>query len=72
MAVRTYTIYFNLPEFPGEYAVQGWTSHLNTSEPDGDIQTAATLDAARLLVPSGMTYLHRHPTDDPTIVEVWV
>lgn len=71
---RTYTIYRNPIEYPGKFAVRGWTAKPGASVPDPEpLAVVDTLDEARdHIPPEANVRFSRDETDDPSIVETWM
>lgn len=68
-----FTIYERPRDYPNGYVVRrSVVRPNNVIEVDAVAQYAATLGAARALVPVGKIRMARDPNDDPAIVEVWL
>lgn len=70
-----YAIYFNPSDFPGKYVLRRWAIKEGVPFPLPDpspTYVADTLSEVRAQVPAGLVHLHRHPEDDPVIVETWM
>lgn len=70
-ALRMFAVYEKPTDFPDDFVVREWVMK-GREYHAGDVWTAPTLEAARTLVPAGLTRLPRFADDDPKIVEVWL
>ena len=74
--MRQYVIYGpNQRAYPGLYVVQPWLVAAGNPEPVPEriLGAVRTVRQARDLIPRRADVcLHRHPTDDPAILEVWL
>jgi hypothetical protein len=67
------TIYDHPKDHPNHFVVRRWNIYPGRSEPVGEVHLFDTLEAARtMVVAQHRTLLHRHPDDDPVIVENWI
>lgn len=70
-----WVVYRRPRDLPGvEWCVRRWRARPGFPElqPDALAFPAASLEAARALLPPGLTRLAREPGDDPVIVETWL
>lgn len=67
-----YVIYENPQDHPGVFVVRGFTAGADGITPDGFLAIGPTLGAVRAMLPKGLTFIPRHPGDDPVVVEIWV
>jgi hypothetical protein len=67
-----WTIYDHPKDFPEWFVARPFIIRPKTSGPMPMHLIAKSLDTLRLMLPDGLTCLQRQPTDDPTIIEVWV
>lgn len=65
-----YTIYERPKDFPDKFVVRAW--EIGRAPCPGKATAFNTLEEARSAVPRGLYCLHRHPTDEPAIVESWI
>jgi hypothetical protein len=71
--LAVFTIYYGAAPFPNCWTVVRTLITGTVVRVDGTFRAiAGSLDAARLIIPPGLTCLDRHPDDDPTIVETWL
>jgi hypothetical protein len=70
-ALKQYAIYERPSDHPGGYVVREWLVTAGTALP-GDSSRAETLDAARALLPEGVTRISGQDPNEPQIVEVWM
>lgn len=68
MSLEIWTVYENPRDYPGMFVARKFI----LDKPTDDVQVAPTLEGLRDRLPSGLTCLTRHPTDDPCIVETWL
>lgn len=72
-ALSMWTVYQSPSDYPGRFVVRrcevarGVITHDATP-----LAVVDTLEAARAAVPRGLACMHRHPEDQPQIVEVWL
>ena len=57
----------------GDYVVRAVTALMAdvVPDPEEDAVLCESLGEAREVVPTGLVWMARHPTDPPSIVEVW-
>lgn len=74
IVITQYVIYERPAEFPNHWVVLAWDVVSGQLEPvpHGEVVLTDSLDAARATVPPGHTRIGRNPSDEQTIVEVWV
>lgn len=74
-----YVLYKNPLDFPGRFVVRRW--HIDGTAPGGFrpdqhvMANCKTLEGARMAIRKASlnaVCIPRHPTDDPTIREVWI
>lgn len=72
--MRSYTVYLNPSDLERGYAVREWLIRSDSLEAGPVIgQGLQSLEQARLVVPPWADcHFPRSPSDDPTIVEVWM
>lgn len=73
--LTVWVIYFNPRDYPGKYVLRGQDVLPGQSEPvmQSGCLVRDTLDEARAPVRErGLYRMHRHPLDEPTIVETWI
>ena len=70
-AIRQFVIYERPADYPDGYVVREWQITPGKAEP-GQAWTAATLEAARSLLPTGVTLIAGRGQNEPPIVEVWI
>lgn len=67
-----WVIYDRPKDFLDQYVVRQWFIGPGVIFADEQAYLAATLEAARAMIPTGLTPIPRKPDDDPVIVEVWI
>lgn len=70
-----YAIYDHPKDYPEDFVVRRWRiveGSLNPVPDETPFARATSLREARAAIPPGLVHLHRHPEDDPVLVETWV
>ncbi len=70
--LEMFVVYRSPSDNPGKYVVRRWWVGAGSMKATSEFDTAESLVAVRRLVPTGLTKIARHPTDDAVIVESWV
>lgn len=63
-----WVIYKNPLDYPNKFVARKWLTDIPTQT----LHTADTLEEIRKQIPTGLVNINRQPSDDPTIVEVWI
>ena len=66
-----WTIFYRPADFPNDYVVVETAISAGAEMERRSVRTAATLEAARLLVPPHLYRQQRSPDDDAVVVETW-
>ena len=61
-------IYDHPKDYPNSYVARIW----DMNKPTNVVVKNESLDVLRSLIPSGMSCIKRHETDDPCIIEIWL
>lgn len=68
-----YSIYAHPPDFPGGYVVRARRlGKRGQLEEEGEDLRSDSLETARRLIPPDLHRMDPFPTDDPSLVEVWL
>lgn len=71
-ALEMWVVYSNSRDFPGREVARKHLVTSNGTTPTSDLIEGSIGRIRSVLSDKGMVCLHRHPTDDPVIVETWV
>jgi hypothetical protein len=67
------TLYKDPLDWPGKYVARIFTLFENCAVPHAfPLAVADTVDEILPLIPHGLVFIPRHPSDEPQIVGVWV
>jgi hypothetical protein len=67
-----YTIYRNPFKEPKPFVVREWQTEPGKQPQSGWMEFADDLEAARSLIPFGLTQLAPEADDEPTVIENWI
>jgi hypothetical protein len=70
--LTVWTVYENPSDYPGRWVVRAFDVTAHGVQARAHCTVTSTLDAARAVLPPGLTPLGRNADDDPAIYESWV
>jgi hypothetical protein len=66
-----WTIWADQPGYPDKHVVRSFEIPMTSPTPMSE-EVADSLDAARALLPLGLSKAIRNPSEDPALVEMWM
>ena len=66
-----WTIWIDRPEHPGKHVIRRYEILIKSREPLSE-EVADSLEAARALLPPGLSKAERNEREDPDLVEMWM